>query len=255
MQRPEECGWVGRSDRKKKCPRARKENKLSDITEDLGIIESMPLPPEIDRKYKSPALKKLIGDIGMWLMIPIVNYPMDSSQGIRRLRQNHRLFNFIDKYLENDSDSVPYAFEPNMQDGRFVLIPKNSDHQGVGICVSEVSGYLEIGNFWYPGEYTERSAVSKRYDQIYVAMFSVQVSAMGEKLAEMTKKVFDPSGKDRKQCDFVFDLDCVVTLKGNFMDRVEESKSIIREKLKKETPQVQRNGEGLILFMERASRL
>lgn len=72
-------------------------------------------------------------------MIPAVNYKMDSPDGIKRLEKNHILFAFIDEYF----GEAPFAFEPNMQDDRFVFLPADVGHQGMGIAVSsEIPEFL-----------------------------------------------------------------------------------------------------------------
>ena len=91
-----------------------------------------PLPGPYEKKYKSEDLKFKIADIGMWSMIPAVKGDMDSPSGLNRLKENDILFSFIDEYFPND----PYAFEPNMQDGRFMFLPDEVRHQGMGVCAS-----------------------------------------------------------------------------------------------------------------------
>lgn len=136
-----------------------------------------------------------------------------------------------------------------MQDGRFVFLPENVGHQGVGICVSkEIPGFLEVGHFWYPYEFTEKT-ISFGSDQVYVPMFS----ARPEHLVKIVQKIYiDQREPDRTgYCTFFFGPDAVVTLKGNFLDRLSPSVKLIRTALKTQSTQVQRNGEGLIQFMKR----
>lgn len=118
------------------------------------------LPSRYEKLYKSNYLKNQIADEGMWYLIPSVTGGMDSVQGARRMKENHVLFSFIDTYFPDG----PFAFEPNMQDGRFVFLPPVVDHQGIGICaLTEVPGFLEVGHFWYPEEFTSRGTASHPY--------------------------------------------------------------------------------------------
>ena len=195
-------------------------------------------------KYKSPILKEKIRDIGMWGMIPSVNYTIDSAAGQRRLKEHDVLFSFIDKYFPGDT----YAFEPNMRDGRYVFIPPNVSHQGIGISSSSLSGMLEVGHFWYPGDYTSKSTPIGG-GQVYVAMF---YSRPDEELARMVQKLYIDEERPHEQfCTFPFLHDIVVTLEGNFMDDKKKAISTIREALAGEAPPLKRNGEGLVLFIER----
>ncbi len=90
----------------------------------------------------------------MWAFIPAVDYSINSPKGVKRLEKHHVLFEFIDNYL----GEMPFAFEPNMQDNRYVLLPDDVGHQGIGVTVSsEVPGFLEVGHFWYPFEFTEKT--------------------------------------------------------------------------------------------------
>lgn len=204
----------------------------------------MKLPSRYEKKYGSAYLKTKIADDGMWSLIPGVNSNIDSVAGTRRMKENEPLFTFIDKYFPDR----PYDFEPNMQDGRFVLIPKDVNHQGIGICASkDFPGFLEVGHFWYPCEFTEKGTAFP-IDQVYIAMFS---SNLYNELAEMVRKVFEGKGTDEGYCTFPFAMDCIVTLEGNFLDTMIKSVRKIRDALKDKDPQVQRNGEGLIEFMKR----
>ena len=200
------------------------------------------LPGGYESKYKSESLKEKIADEGMWLLIPAVKDNMNSKGGIRRLEMNHQLFSFIDENLPDD----PFAFEPNMSDGRFVFLPDDVSHQGMGICVSEdFPGFLEVGHFWYPCEFTEKT-ISIGPAQVYVPMFSMKP---GTELVEMVRRVY-MTEKPIKHCTFPFEPDLVVTLEGDFLDRMNESIKLIRDALKGRSAQVKKNGEGLIHFMK-----
>lgn len=203
------------------------------------------LPGIYESRYSSEMLKEHIADDGMWFLIPGINGGMDSREGIQRLKENDLLFRFIDRFFPEG----PFAFEPNMQDGRFVFLPENVHHQGVGICVSkELPGLLEVGHFWYPCEFTEKT-ISFGPGQVYVPMFS----AKPEQLVEMVKKIYKESKEPDhiRYCTFLFNPDVNVTLKGCFLDKMSQSVKHIRTALRKEASQIQRNGEGLILFMKR----
>lgn len=202
------------------------------------------LPGGFEEKYKSEILKQRIADLGMWGMIPAVRYSMNSPEGIKRLKANDVLFTFIEQYFED----VPFAFEPNMQDGRYVFLPHDVRHQGIGICASiELPGFLEIGHFWYPEEF---SAKGLDIDQVYVAQYSTKPDLV---FANRIRALYTENRKSRQglYCTFPFDQDTVLRLEGNFMDQLNKTSQTIRIALRDRSPQVQRNGEGLILFMER----
>ena len=134
-----------------------------------------------------------------------------------------------------------------LQDGRFVFLPEDVGHQGVGICVSkEFPGFLEVCHFWYPCEFTEKT-IPFGPGQVYVPMFS----ARPEQLVEMVQRVYMEYRKQGYMyyCTFPFNPDVVVTLEDNFLDKMSQSIRRIRTALKNETSQIQRNGEGLITFM------
>ena len=134
-----------------------------------------------------------------------------------------------------------------LQDGRFVFLPEDVGHQGVGICVSkEFPGFLEVCHFWYPCEFTEKT-IPFGPGQVYVPMFS----ARPEQLVEMVQRVYMEYRKQGYMyyCTFPFNPDVVVTLEDNFLDKMSQSIRRIRTTLKNETSQIQRNGEGLITFM------
>lgn len=202
------------------------------------------LPDFYEIRYHSELLKEKIADDGMWSMIPAVRGSMHSSEGIRRLKENDLLFLFIDQFFPDG----PFDFEPNMEDGRFVFLPENVSHQGIGICASKnLPGLLEVSHFWYPYEFTEKR-ISFGPGQVYVPVFS----ARPEQLVELVRRVYmgsEPPGL-MCYCTFPFNLDVMVTLEDNFLDRMNWSARQIRAALKNETPQIRRNGEGLIQVMQ-----
>ena len=202
------------------------------------------LPDRFEKKYKSEELKARIADEGMWFLIPAVTGSISSPDGVRRIKENDLLFSFIDEYFP----VFPFAFEPYMQDGRFVFLPDDVKHQGMGVCVSkDIPGFLEIGHFWYPQEYTEKNIPIGR-GQVYIPVFS---APPGEELADMIRKVYLRKVlPHQKFCTFPFQLNVTVTLEGDFLDELDLSINTIRDALKNEDPLVQRNGEGLIHFMQ-----
>lgn len=203
------------------------------------------LPGGFEDKYKSEILKQRIADLGMWVTIPAVRCSMNSPDGIKRLEANDVLFTFIDQYFQD----IPFAFEPNMQDGRYVFLPHDVSHQGIGICASkELSGFLEVGQFWYPDEFTAKRNL--HIDQVYVAQYSTKPYLV---FANRIRTLYTENRKSRQShyCTFPFDPDTVLRLDGDFMDQLNKASQIIRNTLMDRSPQVQRNGEGLILFMER----
>ncbi len=54
------------------------------------------LPSNFESKIKNEYLKEQIADVGMWGLIPSVNYSMKSPKGIKRINDNMPLFKFID---------------------------------------------------------------------------------------------------------------------------------------------------------------
>ena len=60
-----------------------------------------------------------------------------------------------------------------------------------------------------------------------------------------------PNERMDHYCTFPFDPDTVVRFDGYFLDHLNTTTQTIRNALKDRGPQLQRNGEGLILFMER----
>ena len=174
------------------------------------------LPEPFEGLYKSEDLKEKITDPGLWTTIPCVDPDMYSKNGIKRLRENHVLFAFIDQYFSKDQ----YAFEPNMEDGRFVFLPENVFQQGIGLAASkELPGWLEVMFFWYPGEYTEKS-LPIGCAQCSVSSFTSQP---GDRLADMIREIYmntklEPWGQC---CIFAFNIDVIVRLNGNYMDHIE----------------------------------
>ena len=217
--------------------------ELSEVVTPKGGREA--LPGGYEEKYRSEELKQRIADLGMWVTIPAVRGSMNSPEGIKRLVANDVLFTFIDQYFQD----VPFAFEPNMQDGRYVFLPHDVSHQGIGICASkELPGFLEIGQFWYPGEFTEKRTLN--IDQVYVAQYSTRPDFV---FANRIRTLYADERKTKysQYCTFPFDPDTVLRFDGYFMDHVTKTSSAIRDALKDCSSQVQRNGEGLILFMQR----
>lgn len=203
------------------------------------------LPGGFEDKYRSETLKQRIADLGMWVTIPAVRCSMNSPDGIKRLEANDVLFTFIDQYFQD----IPFAFEPNMQDGRYVFLPHDVSHQGIGICASkELPGFLEIGQFWYPAEFTAKRSLS--IDQVYVAQYSTRPDLV---FANRIRTLYAENRKSKQShyCTFPFDPDTVLRFDGNFMDQLNKTSQTIRNALQDRNSQVQRNGEGLILFMER----
>ena len=102
------------------------QEEVGKNTQDVCIPddEREKLPDVYEAKYKSENLKTKIADLGMWSMIPSVTGSLNSAYGVRRLKENNPLFSFIDQYFQD----VPFAFEPNMQDGRFVFLPEDVWH-------------------------------------------------------------------------------------------------------------------------------
>ena len=71
----------------------------------------------------------------------------------------------------------------------------------------------------------------------------------------MVKRVYsDSRNQHGNYCTFPFLPDTIVTLEGDFLDNPEEASKTIRKVLKDKDPQIQRSGEGLIMFIERLSR-
>ena len=202
------------------------------------------LPGDFETRYKSEGLKEQISEISMWSMIPAVTYSMESKKGIRRLEKHHLLFEFIDEHFGNDS----FAFEPNMQDDRFVFIPQNVSHQGIGICVCDgLPGFLEVGHFWYPGDYSKKRSMPIGMGQVYVPMFRERPD---DELVDMVRRIYMKKDRHEQYCTFPFSPKTIVTLKGNFMDHLPQSIKTIREAVQGQDPVIVRNAEGLINFME-----
>jgi len=201
------------------------------------------LPSRYEKLYKSTYLKTQIADEGMWSLIPGVTGGMDSVQGARRMKENHVLFSFIDTYFPDG----PFAFEPNMQDGRFVFLPPVVDHQGIGICAStEFPGFLEVGHFWYPWEFTSHDTAFP-VDQVWVCIYRTNLF---DELSRFVRQWYF-NDSEGKYCCFPFGPQHVVKLEGDFLDKVNLAIRKIRAELKDADESVRRNGEGLIEFMKR----
>lgn len=204
------------------------------------------LPGDFEGRYKSENLKDQIADEGMWGLIPAVTYSMSSPEGVKRLERNHILFSFIDEWFGDE----PFAFEPNMRDDRFIFLPEEVGHQGMGVTVSyEIPGFLEVGHFWYPSEFTQKT-IPIGGSQVYIPTFSMKP---GAELAGMVRDVYlNRKGKsDENFCTFPFSPNLVVELSGFFMDRTSQSVNKIRNALKDADPATRRNGEGLVEFIQR----
>lgn len=202
----------------------------------------MSLPPRYARKYNSAYLKAKIADENMWSLIPGVEPDICGLDGARRMKQNELLFEFIDQYFPD----AQYAFEPNMADGRFIMLPDNPSHQGMGVCVSnDLPGLLEVCHLWYPLEYMGQ--ISGR--QAYCPSFSMKPD---ERLAKTVRKAFNPQVSEVQYCTFAFTPDLIVTLRGNFMNEMNKTARTIRDALKDADEKVQSNGETLIHFMKQA---
>lgn len=141
------------------------------------------LQSPFESKYKSESLKEKIADIMMWGAITAVRGSIQSKEGTHRLEDNDSLFTFIDDYFTLDD----YAFEPNMRDGRYVFLPSDVRHQGIGVGASgQLPGFLEIGNFCYPAEFTDNYAANLG-GQVYVSMFMMKP---GKELADFLRKIY-----------------------------------------------------------------
>ncbi len=198
------------------------------------------------KQFKSKTLIEKITDTGMWGMIPGVDYTMESPRGVRRLKENQLLFTFIDEFFPDDK----YAFEPNMQDGRYVFLPSDVGHQGIGVCASQaLPGFLDVGHFWYPCEFSEKD-VTVGGAQVYVPIFSAKP---GKTLADLLRSIYlyeNDTYHKGYYCTFPFDAELIVKLEGNFLDDVSRSAKKIRKALKGKSEQTRQNGERLIGFME-----
>ena len=71
-----------------------------------------------------------------------------------------------------------------------------------------------------------------------------------DELAEMVNSVYFNESQE-KYCCFPFGPNHIVTLEGDFLDKVNLAIRKIRAELKDADESVQRNGEGLIEFMKR----
>lgn len=203
------------------------------------------LPAEFEKRYSSEALKKLIAEDGMWFMIPSVSGTLNSAYGIRRLKENQLLFDFIEQYFSNDA----YAFEPNMEDGRYTLLPDNVSHQGIGVMVSrEFPGCLEVCQFWYPCEYTEKE-IAIGPTQVCIPVFSANPDA---ELAALIRKLYiDEENRKSYYCTFAFNMKHIVTLRDYFLDDMDATEKTILSALKDADEITRINGVGLANFMRR----
>ena len=207
------------------------------------------LPPMWEKKIKSDYLKEKIADLGMWTFIPGVDPNINSAKSKRRLKANETLFSFIDKYFPEG----PFAFEPNMRDGRFMFLPDEVYHQGMAVGASlMMPGALEVGQFWYPEEFYS-GKLKTHIDQVYVPVFT---TAQDDELAEMVQAIYIDGAGPRSmfphlRCDFPFFLNLTVHLEGEFMDDMEATARTIRDAVQDQSDQIKRNGVGLIMFMER----
>ncbi len=198
------------------------------------------------KQFKSKALVEKITEEGMWGLVPGVDYGMESPRGVRRLKDNEILFKFIDEFFQDDK----YAFEPNMQDGRFVFLPADVGHQGIGACASQtLPGFLDIGHFWYPCEFSEKD-VTVGGAQVYVPIYSAKP---GKTLADLLRSIYmyeNDTYHKGYYCTFPFDAELIVKLDGYFLDDLSRSAKKIRKALKGKMEQTRQNGERLIGFME-----
>ena len=202
---------------------------------------------DFKKQFKSKALIDKIEDDGMWGFIPEVDYSINSKKGVERLKENELLFKFIDDYFTEDK----YAFEPNMQDGRYMFLPDDVGHQGIGACVSlSLPGFIEVGHFWYPCEFTEKD-VTVGGAQVYVPIFSARP---GKELSDLLRSVYmleNDTYHKGYYCTFPFDAELIVKLESHFLDKMNKSVKIIRDAVKDRSEQTRRNAEGLIGFMQR----
>lgn len=209
-------------------------------------MKRKPLPYGYEEKYHSEKLKERIAGEDLWYMIPAVRGDISSVSGKKRMRENDPLFSFIDRYFPDDD----YAFEPNMEDGRFVFLPADVNHQGIGIAASKFGPqYLDVIQFWYPVEYMSGKSAFP-VDQVAVNAYSVRPD---QAFADEIRKCYMQKRKKEHYCTFPYLPGLMVTLKGNFLDDPEKSAGIIRDSLKDQSAQTIRNGEGLILFMYRVT--
>ncbi len=241
VKKAEEAAKKAEEAAKNPVPEKTKPEQQEDLTSPAGGRER--LPEEFEKKYTCEALKEHIADTGMWCMIPGVNYHMDSPKGIERLKKNDVLFTFIDQYFQD----MPFAFEPNMRDGRFVFLPADVSHQGIGICASAMfDGFLDVGHFWYPAEFTRDQRL--HIDQVFIPQFSARPDPeFAQKIKKLYSERIDRRGS--YYCTFPFAPDCIVRLKGNFMDDVGKAGKAIREALKDQGSMIQKHGEQMIHFM------
>lgn len=202
------------------------------------------LPGGFETRYRSEPLKEKIAEEGMWQLCPAIPGDLQSDYGIERLWENDLLLSFVDEYFTLDK----FAFEPNMQDGRFVFLPYDVRHQGVAVSVSkQLPGFLEVGQFWYPGEFTEKRIKFTPLQQAYAPAFWAKP---GQELVDFVRRLYIEESRPQMRCTFPFTADLVVTLDGYFLDDLDASIKKISDALRYSSSQVRRNGQGLIEFMQ-----
>ena len=213
---------------------------------------AMRLPPTWQKRIRSDYLKEQLVDYFLWTQIPGVDPDMGSARGRRRLKESEALFAFVDTYFPEG----PFAIEPNMHDGRFMLIPDEFYHQGMAICASlRYPGALEVGHFWYPRDFSTR-VLKNDPDQLYADMFT---TIHDDVVAEMARSILAPGGytvrpNPKRRCDFPFFLNLTVTLEGPFLNDVGSAVRTVKEALRDQSEQIRRNGSGLTMFMKTLAR-
>lgn len=202
------------------------------------------LPKPYEKKYQSEYLKKRIADIGLWTFIPGVNPDMNSPSSHARLKENDLLFSFLDKYCKG----MPYAFEPFMADGRFVLLPEDVGHQGLAIMVSKIfPGFFDIVQFWYPCEYVHK-VNSLPPNQACLPVFAMKP---GAEVVRIIKKYYLEQKRSVDNfCTFLFDPNTMVRLDGYFLDSMPLTENKIRNTLTHASSTAKKNGEKTIAFMK-----
>ncbi len=181
---------------------------------------------EYEKKYQSEKLKELIGDPAFWRYNNPYK-PMEGAFGARRLMENDLLFTYLDRYL----DDMEYAFLA-CADGRFVCVPEEPAHQGIGMSVNKDDpSRLEIGQLWYPGEFTTTDIISPLL-QIYVPMYLLPIDRPD--VTDKIREHFALSPKVdslERYCTFSFALDHCVLLEGKFLDNLPQTEKTIRKSL------------------------
>ncbi len=173
---------------------------------------------------------------------------MEGAFGARRLMENDLLFTYLDRYL----DDMEYAFLA-CADGRFVCVPEEPDHQGIGMSVNKDDpSRLEICELWYPGEYSEKNIMGP-FTQTYSTMYLLP----DDRTDEVTGKIREyfalrpKSFPDDNYCTFSFALDHCVMLEGHFLDNLPQTEKTIRQSLATDDVAVLRNAERLISYMKK----